>query len=66
LPKQKETNAHHRVKDKESIISLKPRVVVFLVVIGVKIPKKTMHNVFVAKPSHKLHNAKSNYKNNYI
>jgi hypothetical protein len=38
LPKQKTTNAYDGVKNKESIVTLKPRVVVFFVMIGMQNP----------------------------
>ena len=66
LPKQKETNTYYGVKNEKGIIAFKPRIMVFFVVISVKIPQETVHNVFVAKPSHKFHNAKRDDKNDYM
>lgn len=38
LPKQKEANADHSIKDKERVVALEPRVVVFLMMICVEFP----------------------------
>ena len=47
------------VENEEQIIAFKPWFVIFLVVIFVKTPKKSMHYIFVRKPSHKFHAQKS-------
>lgn len=53
-----ETHTHHCIENKKSVISLKPAVMVFLVVVFVKAPKETVHDVFVRKPGHKFHDTK--------
>lgn len=55
LPQQEKTNADDRVEYKKGIISLKPRIMVFFMVIGVKHPQKAMHDVLVAEPCHEFH-----------
>jgi hypothetical protein len=55
-------HADHRIKNKKGVISFKPGVVVFVVVILVKGPQEAMHNVFMGEPRHKLHKAKGSYK----
>ena len=64
-PTYKTTNAHQRIKKKKVIVSFPPTAVVFMVMIFVKFPQKTVHNVFMGKPRHKFHNAESGYENQY-
>jgi hypothetical protein len=66
LPQDKKSHAYYRIKDKKGVVALKPRIVVFFVVIGMQNPQKSVHNVLVAKPSHKLHYEKSSDKNGNV
>jgi hypothetical protein len=52
----------NREYDDENIIEFPP-MIGFLMMIFMEFPQKTMHDVFVTKPSHKFHHAKSNNKN---
>jgi hypothetical protein len=61
----KEYHAHHGIENEESIVPLKPRVVVFFVMVFMKAPQKTMHHIFMRKPSHKLHKAECGQENKY-
>jgi hypothetical protein len=59
----KESNANGSVEQKKGIVSFKPGIVVLFVVIFVKRPEETMHNIFVGKPGHEFHEGKSSEKN---
>ena len=63
FPKHKKTNTNYCINYKKSIIAFKPRIMVFFMMVFVKIPHKTMHYVFVTKPSHKFHKQKCYYEN---
>ncbi len=63
FPQQEESNANNGVKRKKTVVAFKPAIVVFFVVVGVQMPEESVHDVFVAKPSHEFHDAKSGYKN---
>jgi hypothetical protein len=41
----------------------KPGIVVFVMVIFMQTPQKTMHDVFMTEPSHEFHEAKSKQEN---
>ena len=58
-PKIKKNDARYGKNDKENIVSFENISVLRLVMIGVKIPHKTVHYVFMCKPGHTLH-AKEN------
>jgi hypothetical protein len=53
-----EGHAQNGVKYKECVISLKPGIVVFSVVVLVEAPQKTVHHVFMGKPGHEFHDGK--------
>ena len=57
-PEIKTGHADDRIEDKKGIIALKPAFVVFVMVVFVKLPQKTMHDVFMRKPRHKFHGRK--------
>jgi hypothetical protein len=63
LPQQKKSDADHGVESEKPIIPLKPTVVIFLVMVGVQVPQKSVHDVFMTKPRHKFHDAKSRDEN---
>jgi hypothetical protein len=56
-------HAYNSIKDKKGVISFKPGVVVFSVVILVQAPEKSMHYIFMGKPGHKFHNAECEKEN---
>lgn len=62
LPQQEKTDADYSVKNEKGIVSLKPRIVVFPVMIGVQVPKEAVHDVFVAEPRHEFHDAECEQK----
>jgi hypothetical protein len=62
LPKQEETDTYYSIENKKSIISFKPRIMIFFVMVGMQAPKKTVHDVFMTEPSHKFHKEKCNKK----
>jgi len=66
LPKQKKDDADYRIDDKKSIIPFKPRIMIFFMMVGMEIPKKAMHNVFMAEPCHEFHEAESKDENEYM
>ena len=55
----------YSVENKEEIVPFKPGVVVLFMVVFMQTPKESVHNIFMCKPSHKLHKTKSTrkYKN---
>jgi hypothetical protein len=57
LPGCKTGDTYNGVKNKEGVVALPPVFVIFHVVIFMKHPKKSMHDVFMGKPCHKLHRA---------
>jgi hypothetical protein len=61
--RHQKTHAQYGEKQEESVVALKPRFVVFLVVIFVQYPKKPVHNVLVNEPGHKFHDQKGEQKN---
>src|SRR5690606_8732822 len=64
-PSYKTTDAHQGIKNKKVIVPFPPTSVVFVVMVFVQFPQKTVHNVFVGKPRHKFHNAESGDENKY-
>jgi len=65
-PQQKKSDTDHRIYYKEKIVSLKPRIVIFSMVILVPTPQKTVHNIFMADPRDRFHYKKCKYKNKYM
>ena len=57
-PEIETSHTHNCVENKKGIIAFKPVFVIFVVVVFVKFPQKTMHDVFMRKPCHKLHGRK--------
>jgi len=64
-PEIKTGHTNDCIEDKKGIITLKPTFVIFVMVVFVKLPQKTMHDVFMCKPRHKLHGRKGSQKNEY-
>lgn len=62
-PTHKTAYTHHCIKNKEVIITFPPTAVIFVMMVFVNLPQETVHNVFMCKPRHKFHNAKSGYEN---
>ncbi len=54
----KEGHADDCIKYEESVIPLKPGIVVLSVVICVEMPQEAMHNILVGKPGHEFHETK--------
>lgn len=69
LPKPRVVRNHYKrhayngVKNKEGIVAFKPRVVIFSMMVFMKTPKKTVHNILMGKPRHKFHKAERPQKN---
>jgi hypothetical protein len=61
--KIKKCNARNSKNDKENIVALKSVFVFWLMVICVKIPHQSMHNVFVREPGDTFHEKKNAQKN---
>jgi hypothetical protein len=57
--KIKKYNTGNGKNDKENVVSLKGMFVFWLVVISVKIPHESVHNVFVGEPGHTFHEQKN-------
>ena len=57
-PKIKTSHTNDRIENKKGIIALKPAFVILVMVVFVKLPQKTMHDVFMRKPRHKFHGRK--------
>ena len=57
-PEIKTGHTNDRIEYKKGIITFKPAFVIFVMVVFVKFPQKTMHDVFMCKPRHKLHGRK--------
>jgi hypothetical protein len=55
-------HADHGIKNKKGVISFKPGVMILVMVILVKRPQETVHDIFMGEPRHKLHKAKGSYK----
>ncbi len=64
-PTNKTPNANQSIKKKKIIVTFPPASVVFVVMVLVQIPQKTVHDVFMGKPGHEFHNAESYYENEY-
>lgn len=62
-PKIKQQNTGNGKNHEKQIIALENMGVFRLVVIGVQIPQKTVHHVFVRQPSHAFHQQISGQKN---
>jgi len=57
--KVKQDDTRNRKNDKENIIALKSMLVFWLMMIGVKIPHKSVHYIFMRKPSNTFHEQKN-------
>jgi hypothetical protein len=58
LPGNKTANTNGSIKDKKGVVAFPPTAVVFVVMVFVQDPQKTVHDVFVGKPGHEFHNEK--------
>jgi hypothetical protein len=56
-------HAHYRIENKEQVVTFEPAIVIFMMMILVETPQKTMHNIFVREPGIELHDQKSGQKN---
>ncbi len=56
-------HAHHRIEDKKGIVPFEPGIMVLFMVVPVQGPQKSVHYIFMGKPSHKLHKTKGGQKN---
>jgi hypothetical protein len=56
-PQIEKGHAHHGIENKKGVISFEPGVVILAVVIPVKDPKKSVHDILMCKPRHELHDA---------
>jgi hypothetical protein len=65
LPRYKATNTHYRVKDEKGIVTFPPAFVILHVMVLVKHPQETVHDVFVGEPGHEFHNTESGQENHY-
>jgi hypothetical protein len=65
IPQYKQSSADSGVEDKECIISLEPTFF-GLVMVSMQRPQKSMHHIFMGKPSHKLHSSESENANKYV
>tara|TARA_R110001583_G_scaffold8329_11_gene40071 strand:- start:1804 stop:2061 length:258 start_codon:yes stop_codon:yes gene_type:complete len=48
-------HAHYGIENEKGIITFKPGIMVFFMVVFVETPQKAMHNVFMGEPCHELH-----------
>lgn len=61
-PANKATDADQSIKNEKIIIAFPPTAVIFVVMVFVQFPKKTVHNVFMGEPRHKFHDRESGYE----
>ena len=63
-PKVETAHTNYGIENKEKIVSFKPTIMIFMMMVFVYTPKEAMHYVFMSKPCHKFHNKKCNKKCN--
>src|SRR5690606_36613560 len=62
-PQIKTNHANNNIKNKKGIVAFQPTFMIFFVMVFMQVPQKTMHYIFMRKPSHKFHDGKSAEKN---